>query len=283
MKALLIFLAIVLVSILWPANLSLGACPADPNDNGLCDTLYVEVHPPDAGFSGSGSLIRVPIRVTNDLTNPMDSIAEFLIPLCYTHSNPTKYCSLSSYWNTTYFSGSPAVRSIFRHLDGEHNWMMDQAGYPQGAWSAILQLDGTSHFWLSLYGENPAARRFTGGSRVLIATMTFRVQDTMTICIDSCFWPPSDRLAFSRSDAVLYIPRQNFPDCFSISYRIGDVTKDGRIDVSDIIFLIGYLYKSGPAPNPLYLGNTNCDGVVDISDVIFLLNYVFRFGPLPSC
>jgi hypothetical protein len=63
----------------------------------------------------------------------------------------------------------------------------------------------------------------------------------------------------------------------------GDVNGDGFIDAGDVVFLINYLYSSGPAPDPLEAGDATCDGVVDVSDVVYLLNYLFVRGPAPGC
>ena len=64
----------------------------------------------------------------------------------------------------------------------------------------------------------------------------------------------------------------------------GDVTGDGVIDIGDVVYLINYLYKNGPAPDPLEVGDVNaCDAVVDLGDVVYLINYLFRNGPPPYC
>jgi hypothetical protein len=61
----------------------------------------------------------------------------------------------------------------------------------------------------------------------------------------------------------------------------GDASGDGVIDVSDVVYLINYLFINGPAPDPLEAGDVNCDGVIDISDVVYLTNYLFIGGPMP--
>jgi hypothetical protein len=66
-------------------------------------------------------------------------------------------------------------------------------------------------------------------------------------------------------------------------FKPGDVNGDQLVDVGDVVYLINYLFKSGPIPNPLLSGDTNCDSNVDIGDVVFLINYLFRSGPAPSC
>lgn len=64
-------------------------------------------------------------------------------------------------------------------------------------------------------------------------------------------------------------------------YMTGDVTGDQRITISDAIYLINYLYRSGSPPSPLLLGDVNCDDQVDASDVIYLVNYLYKEGPEP--
>jgi M6 family metalloprotease-like protein len=63
----------------------------------------------------------------------------------------------------------------------------------------------------------------------------------------------------------------------------GDVNGDGKIDLGDVVYLITYKYRNGPAPNPLLAGDTNCDEVVDLGDVVYLITYLYRNGPPPPC
>lgn len=63
----------------------------------------------------------------------------------------------------------------------------------------------------------------------------------------------------------------------------GDLNADGLIDVGDVVYLINYLFKSGPPPNPMLTGDANCDSLVDVGDVVYLINYLFKSGPAPSC
>jgi hypothetical protein len=63
----------------------------------------------------------------------------------------------------------------------------------------------------------------------------------------------------------------------------GDANGDGTINVSDVVYLINYLFIGGPAPVPLAAGDVNCDGIVNVSDVVYLINYLFIGGPPPGC
>jgi hypothetical protein len=61
----------------------------------------------------------------------------------------------------------------------------------------------------------------------------------------------------------------------------GDINDDQNIDISDVVYLLNYLFRGGSAPYPLRDGDVNCDGEVNVSDAIYLLNYLFREGPKP--
>jgi hypothetical protein len=61
----------------------------------------------------------------------------------------------------------------------------------------------------------------------------------------------------------------------------GDVNRSGYVDLSDVIALLQYLFKGGPAPDPLCTGDVNGDGSLSVGDAIYLINYLFRGGPEP--
>jgi hypothetical protein len=63
-------------------------------------------------------------------------------------------------------------------------------------------------------------------------------------------------------------------------FRLEDYTGYG---LSDLVGLISYLYRSGPAPNPLERGDVNCDGRIDLGDVVYLITYLYKGGPSPPC
>jgi hypothetical protein len=66
-----------------------------------------------------------------------------------------------------------------------------------------------------------------------------------------------------------------------VSPARGDANGDGVIDIGDVVYLVSYLYRNGPAPNPVEIGDCNCDGIIDVGDLVYLINYLFRNGPPP--
>lgn len=64
----------------------------------------------------------------------------------------------------------------------------------------------------------------------------------------------------------------------------GDVNADGQgPDLSDLIFLVNYLFSGGPSPVDSRQANANGSGDIDLSDLIYLVNYLFNGGPDPIC
>jgi hypothetical protein len=61
----------------------------------------------------------------------------------------------------------------------------------------------------------------------------------------------------------------------------GDADGAGSVDISDVVYLISYIFSGGPAPVPLLSGDVNCDSSVDISDAVYLIAFIFSGGPAP--
>jgi len=94
--------------------------------------------------------------------------------------------------------------------------------------------------------------------------------------------------SLSHSDMILWIDHSgdgSIDDSVIVQNEYGtisgDANRDGKVTVSDVVYLINYLFKGGPAPNPLAVGDANCDGKVSISDIVYLINYLFKGGPAP--
>jgi hypothetical protein len=65
-------------------------------------------------------------------------------------------------------------------------------------------------------------------------------------------------------------------------YLPGDVILDGSVGISDIIYLINYLFRGGYGLLPEWTGDVNADGDVNLVDVVYLINYLFKSGPPPQ-
>jgi hypothetical protein len=64
----------------------------------------------------------------------------------------------------------------------------------------------------------------------------------------------------------------------------GDVQDDGVVNVGDVVYLVSYLYKGGPAPVcPSARGDVQDDGVINVGDVVYLVSYLYKGGAEPAC
>ncbi len=66
-------------------------------------------------------------------------------------------------------------------------------------------------------------------------------------------------------------------------YVCGDVNDDASVIVSDLTYMVNYLFKAGPAPTNPAAANIDGQGTVNVGDVTYLVNYLFKGGPPPVC
>lgn len=63
----------------------------------------------------------------------------------------------------------------------------------------------------------------------------------------------------------------------------GDANGDRNINILDIIYLIDYLYKHGPPPEPLAAADVDGSGAINVLDITYLISFLYKGGPEPSC
>jgi glucose/arabinose dehydrogenase len=63
----------------------------------------------------------------------------------------------------------------------------------------------------------------------------------------------------------------------------GDANNDGGADVGDAVYMINFVFGSGPAAPCGGEADANNDCMLDVGDAVFLINYVFRNGAAPEC
>ncbi|MDH4156396.1 MAG: M20/M25/M40 family metallo-hydrolase [candidate division Zixibacteria bacterium] len=66
------------------------------------------------------------------------------------------------------------------------------------------------------------------------------------------------------------------------TYADGDLNRSGGVNISDVVYLVSYLFGGGPAPVNPNLADVNSSCTVNISDVSYLVAYLFGGGPLPQ-
>ena len=67
------------------------------------------------------------------------------------------------------------------------------------------------------------------------------------------------------------------------AYSCGDADGSGALNLLDVTYLINFLYKGGPAPDPMAAGDADGDGNLNILDTTRLIRYLYQDGEAPVC
>jgi hypothetical protein len=125
--------------------------------------------------------------------------------------------------------------------------------------------------WTKLTGQPPYGCTFNGGEVGTIeGTPLWEATYVMRVEVQDGNDPPlRDTVSVS-----ITVSQADPSSC-------GDANGSGEVDIDDVVFLVSYIFESGPSPDPLDTGDANCSGNVDIDDVVYLVSYIFSGGPAP--
>ena len=213
--------------------------------------------PPAVAFDGAGNFIITWYDERNGLED-FDIYAQRLNPQGWPLGSNFKVNDdpVSAY------QGSPDIAS-----DGRSKFIITWSDYRNGNWDVYAQKYDSSGTPLgnNYLVPNPEYASFT---QVVSAVAA----NTCRICFT---W--MDNRRGEGWDIYAKVVDWVWPSI------CGDVNGDGVINSADVVYLINYLFKDGPAPDPLEAGDVNCDGMVNSADVVHLINYLFKGGPPPGC
>ena len=125
--------------------------------------------------------------------------------------------------------------------------------------------------WSLLSGILPPGITFYGDEQGLISgTPTETWTSYLDVAVHDQSDPPLTDLIY---DLVL---RVLVPE-----HVCGDANDDEIVNVTDVVYLINYIFAEGPAPEPIEAGDSDCDTNVNITDAVYLVNYIFAGGFVP--
>ncbi len=67
------------------------------------------------------------------------------------------------------------------------------------------------------------------------------------------------------------------------AYVCGDADGNESVNILDVSFLIAYIYRGGPAPDPIESADADAGGSLNILDVTYIIAYLYKDGPAPVC
>lgn len=120
-------------------------------------------------------------------------------------------------------------------------------------------------------GPLPVAQSFTISNNDGSATLNWSLTDDAT-------WLDEDPTAGvgNYQQVTVSVNTANLlPDIYNASITISSNAVNGPQTV-DVTYVV---VESGG----IAIGDANCDGAINISDAVYLINYIFKSGPAPGC
>ncbi len=143
-------------------------------------------------------------------------------------------------------------------LDGDGD--LDAVCGSDSQWATLCLNDGT--------GSLDAAESWdAGGNPQAIVAADFDGDGDMDLAIANGL----------GADSVTVLLNEGIIDC---TLR-GDMNCDGAVGISDMTYLVAYLFSGGPEPCLLAHGDVNDDAAVNIADMTYMVDFLFLGGPAP--
>ncbi|MEZ5359279.1 MAG: C10 family peptidase [Candidatus Zixiibacteriota bacterium] len=170
------------------------------------------------------------------------------------------------------------------------HWMDAEIGSAATAWDGAIVMFGTGDgTWTQITPD--------GGYPYTIIENAANPFDTDTPCLSGTHdWEylTFDLSAFSGVGQILFrfgsdgaVAQEGwYVDDIQIvgtGYVCGDANGDSTVNVGDAVYLINYIFKSGPSPIPEEAGDADGGGSVNVGDAVYLINHIFNGGPAPVC
>lgn len=100
---------------------------------------------------------------------------------------------------------------------------------------------------------------------------------------------PTGNITYTRDtcrtgDTTFYATVFHFGSLTIDTSKCGDVNADGRVSLSDAIWIANYVFKpEAPAPCPIEAGDINNDKKISLADALLIANYIFSKPTPNSC
>ncbi len=134
-------------------------------------------------------------------------------------------------------------------------------------------------FQTAVIGEWIQTASFVNGvTRVLILTEA----DSCLANDDIWFTYQGEGVLFDVETGDLHnTPIRNQLAFQGASASCGDINLVPQISISDVVYLIQYIFAAGPPPPDLTSVDVNCDSTTSVADAVYLVNYIFAGGLAP--
>jgi len=229
--------------------------PVNARDPWEPDTVLLQIENPQIPPIGGGD-VKIKVLFWGDDT--LFTVDCFFIPLTW-----TKNAILDPAKNTK--------DSVFAGTEIE-NWNIAQ----------VIEIDSAENK-LCLFGLRTSSTCDTLFGYRGFASLTFTLEDSSSITLDTTTYQPGGRVLAFSSFALNFTPKFK-PAHFKITYTgpvKGDIYAEGVINLTDVMYFANYYFKGGPDPFWPESADVNCNGQINVQDLIYLGNFVLKSGPPP--
>ncbi len=162
------------------------------------------------------------------------------------------------------FEVAGGATTIAKYIDGVLVGTQS-VGAADGRWSLYSRFDGTPWFFLLTDDNGDATSAYLSSFFFVDAALA-----------------RSEIEALGGADADGVLPESCEPNCGETLFARGDVNADAVPDISDVVFLLGFLFVDGEQfPLCEKAGDSDDNGRLELTDAISLLDYLFRGGRHP--
>jgi|GEM_PF-754711 len=182
-----------------------------------------------------------------------------------------------------YYKGGPYEASVYMPNGGEE-WIMGDSAiiiWNWGSWYTTSVGVDSSTLLTVLLDRNSGAN---GYPETLFTGISSKDYDAAAWVVTG---PASNkcRIKVVAHDCVDNTASDTSDYDFTIKClgSTGDANGDGHVTIADVVYLVNFLFKGGPPPDPLWKGDANGNCKVNIEDAVYLVNYLMKGGPPPIC
>jgi len=174
-------------------------------------------------------------------------------------------------------NAAPSAFSLVDPPDGSN--VLDL--YPKLTWQTAVDYDAADSVRYTVWSATNAS--FAGAVKIEDLTDTSRTLNYAVLPNETYYWKIEAR---DRADALTW-SSETFtfltspPTCCVLR---GNVDGFGEVNVSDLTYLVTFLFQGGSLPPCEEESDIDYSGEVNVSDLTYLVAYLFQGGPIaPAC
>lgn len=189
-------------------------------------------------------------------------------------------------------SGVDPIDSLRVRFDA---WRVKQSAHPDSSTvsvaKTILEGDGNQSTTITVVPRNYAGKTPAPVDSVVITTSGAGVVSAVSDNGDGSYAATFDAPVYGAPPDTITVAVGAYYEFVTVLnqhpfisyYLCGDVNSDGGLKVSDLTYLVNFLFKQGLAPVVLLSADANGDGTVNVSDLTRLVSFLFSLGLPPVC